>query len=539
MFILKYYITGALIAFVLAFAIAPWYFSIILIWLSLSLFSVSAAYVFDAPSIFRKQDDGSIPAYISWLFFPFFLGVQMYNSWTRKTDKVPAIQEITPKLYLACRLFPSDIEFLKNNGIDAILDATSEFSGLNWSANDQKFAYRNIPILDHSSPRTNDLQEAINWIDHQIKSNKGVVVHCALGRGRSVLIVAAYLLAKGKCNNVDDALAYINRIRGTANLNSHQYKKISQMFESSNFKPAPSILLIVNPVSGAGSWAEHQNAIKQRLAVKYQITVIETHKNKSAKEIARANKNKNFQLIVACGGDGTVNEVASELVNNNQELAIIPLGTTNALAHVLFGIKAKVDPIGVACEIILNGVSTPIDTAICNEDISLLVTGLGFEQKMIENAGRKEKDDKGQLAYINSLTHAINKNEVYDLKIWIDNKPPIKKKISSLIIANAAPFTTILAQGHQQPNISDGKLDMTILDTSEHQLLPIIGLGTNVLKPTWMEAPKINGLEHLLVSQIKIISDFIMDYVIDGETRQSKEINIKVNPASLKVLVEQ
>ena len=537
MFVVKYYVVLGIAALFIAISIPHWYFSILLVWLSFSLFLVSGAYMFDVAAIFRKRHDGTIPFYISWLFFPFLLGVQIYNSWARKNDKVPAIQEIRPNLYLACRLFPNDVDYLKSNGVGAILDATSEFSGLNWSANDDNLAYRNVPILDHMAPHANDLLEAINWIQNQLDNNKGVVIHCALGRGRSVLIMAAYLVASGTCNNVDDALNYINKIRGTANLNKAQYKKLSKIHSEGKLKLANSMLLIVNPVSGGGRWSEHSKTILDNLSGQFQVKVIETTPAKSAKQIASEQLKQNYKLIVACGGDGTVNEVASQLVNTKQAMAIMPLGTTNALAHVLFGIKSKLDPVGIACDVILDGDLKAIDTATCNNDIVLLLAGLGFEQKMIEDANREEKNEHGQFAYVSALINAINENDLLDLELTIDKQAPIRKRVSSLVIANAAPFSTVLAHGGEAPSIEDGLLDMSLLDTSSEKILPLIGIGANTLLPSWFQSFEIEGLEHSRVSEVKIKSNTPVQYVVDGETRQSKEVNISVNKTSLNVLV--
>jgi diacylglycerol kinase family enzyme len=92
--------------------------------------------------------------------------------------------------------------------------------------------------------------------------------------------------------------------------------------------------------------------------------------------------------VIACGGDGTVSEVAASLVNTDIKLGLLPMGTTNALCHVLLGIKVKLLPVETACSCIITGHTRLIDTAICNDRVVLLLVGLGFGQKMIEAASR-------------------------------------------------------------------------------------------------------------------------------------------------------
>lgn len=537
MFITKYYITGAIVAFLLVATTSYWYFSIFFLWVGLSLAAVSFAYIVDSPAIFRKKQDGSIPMHISWIFYPFLLGTQLYNSWARRNDKVPAIQKISDKLYLACRLFPSDIEYLKNNGVGAILDATAEFSGLNYSSHDENLAYLNIPILDHSAPHKSDLQHAINWIDHQISIGNAVAVHCALGRGRSVLIMAAYLLAKTEFDSLDEVLEHINKIRGTARLNSRQYKKLAKLHENRELSNKQSALIIVNPKAGGGKWKEYSESILQRLSVKYSLTVLKTQKDKSAAEQINKRDLNKFDVVVACGGDGTVNDVASVLINTKAVMAIVPLGTTNALAHVVYGLKSKFDPISDACESIMNGKTMSIDTAICNEDIVLLVVGIGFEEKMVSNAHRKEKDKDGQLAYIKALVSAVGENKSGNFQVSIDNAPTKDIKATSIVVANAAPSTTLLAQGGSQPDFKDGLLDLTIIDTQESIIIPMLALSFRSLKSANQEEqPGLSNLQYQRVKSISIKSDKPIDYVVDGEVRQSKEISIQINPSSLNLI---
>tara|TARA_R110001583_G_scaffold51602_2_gene161075 strand:+ start:1542 stop:1877 length:336 start_codon:yes stop_codon:yes gene_type:complete len=99
MFIVKYYLIGAILAFLALLLTSTLYFKVIFAWVGLSLSLVSLAYIFDLPWIFRKKSNGSIPFYIRWIFIPFLLGTQLYNAWARKYDKVPAIQEIEKNLF--------------------------------------------------------------------------------------------------------------------------------------------------------------------------------------------------------------------------------------------------------------------------------------------------------------------------------------------------------------------------------------------------------------------------------------------------------
>lgn len=539
MFIVKYYLIAAFALFAAAFFVKALYFSVIFSWVAISLLLVSIAYIADKPSIFRKRQDGSIPFYIKWLFFPFFIGVQGYNAWARRNDFVPAIQKISPNLYLACRLFPSDTSYLKDEGVHAILDATAEFDGLNWSAEDNNLAYLNVPVLDHSPVHRADLLKAVRWISHHIEQNEGVVVHCAMGRGRSVLIMAAYLLYSGAFNSVDAAMAHISDSRATARLNKKQYKKLKKIYESGHLSKTKRLLLIVNPVSGGGSWNENEEQIRHSLSQKYELQIELSTVDKSAKAIASENLHAGFDAMIACGGDGTVNEVASALINTNICLGIIPLGTTNALCHVLLGIQSKLVPVQTACDVILAGHASTIDTASCNDETMVLVAGLGFEQKMISLADREAKNQFGQLAYLQALGSAIKDNDCKAYTIQVDNREAQTIQATSIVVANAAPFTTLLAQGGEEPNPHDGLLDLTMLNTEDNRLIPLATLslqsmtGMSLTDNTNSEE---TGITHEKISEVHIKGETELHYVMDGEVRIADHVHVKVNPKALKIM---
>lgn len=536
MFIIKYYLGVALLAFVLAWFSPNIILTIILTWIGLSMFGVSAAYLFQQPAIFRKKQDGTIPFYIRWLFVPFLFGASLYNAWARKNDIVPAIQKIEENLFLACRLFSTDVDELKHLKVQAILDVTAEFDGLDWTAQAKDLAYLNVPVLDHQSPSQEDLVAAVNWIENHRRAGHSVVVHCALGRGRSVLVMAAYLLSKYPSMSVRNVLEKIQGIRRTANLNSHQLKSLVKIHQTGNLDLRPQVWLIANPVSGGGKWPQNREFIEQRLGPQMQLTIKETSGDISARSLAKQAIDEGAKTIIACGGDGTLTEVASELVDTDLNLGIIPFGTANALAHALFGTKSKIMPIEVACENIEQGIVKRIDTAWCNEHLMLLVAAVGFEQKMIETADREEKNLGGQMAYIKALWEAVDTNETLSLQVEIDGQPAKTIKACSLVVANAAPFTTVLAQGGGEPDVADGKLDVTWLPPQGTFGEHMFSLSELVMPGLFGDT--VNGhVQHSKVKNIIITADANLKFVIDGENYTAGQLNIRVNPSSLNVLL--
>ncbi|MDT3272449.1 diacylglycerol kinase family protein [Shewanella sp. SP2S2-4] len=518
-------------------------------WTSLSLFLVGSAYWFNLASIFRKRQDGTIPWYIRWGFIPFLLGCRLYNHWARKRDSVPSMQKIDEQLYLGCRLFSADLQKIKANKITAILDVTAEFDGLDWSQFEDHIEYLNIPILDHSVPTSAQLNQAVNWLHRQVRANKQVLIHCAMGRGRSVLVLAAYLVCKDKQRNFAEVLQQIKQVRKTAGLNKWQLRALEHMLKQGKINIHKVAWIIANPVSGGGKWQQYGEQIQDELKAYFDLTLKLTSENISANTFAKKARSSGADIIIACGGDGTVTEVASEIVNTDIALGIIPLGTTNALSHALFGLGSKLIPVSQALDNIIQGHHQAIDTARCNQQLVLLLVGIGFEQQMIESASRERKNALGQFAYLDGLWRAVNADITLTIQLSLDDAEPTTLTTHSLIVANPAPFTSVLAQGDGEPNMTDGLLDITWLDAGREPTdkllslaeLAIAGWGKEGNKDTQSKPPNVPSsttkVHHAHAKKVRISSEPKCKYVIDGEIFEPADLTIEVQPASLKVFV--
>jgi len=532
------YLILALIFIFIGWEVNSVYFAVVFYWSALSLILVSGAYIFNLAKIFRKRENGVIPFYIRWAFVPFLLGVQIYNAYSRKHDKVPPIQKINNHLFLACRLFPSDIDTLKENGITAILDVTCEFDGLEWSSTQENISYLNIPVLDHSVPTHSQLNQAINWIHHHIKEDRRVVVHCALGRGRSVFVMAAYLLSQDKNADVHQVLAQIKETRETANLNKHQLRHLAKRHKKGELVIKNKAVIIANPVSGTKMWQDKEHLIVARLSAYYDLEVLTTTKEIDGIELAKQAIKDKPDIIIACGGDGTVTEVASVLVNTQCKLGIIPMGTANALAHVLMGISSKIIPVEQACDLIIDGQTQTIDTAYCNDELMLLLAGIGYEQSMVEKADRDSKNESGQLAYLSGFFQAFSEQKAQTLYVTLDDNQMQEVNTNSFIVANAAPFTTLLAQGGGQPDHEDGLLDINWLLPSDENTTRVLSIAELMFSSITQTHLAISS-HHTNAKKVTITADEEIKYVLDGEIKIADTLTITVDPASLNVISKE
>ncbi len=534
--IATYYMFGSIVAFVLSLLSPWWALSVLMLWVAISLALVALAYYKNNGRIFRKRSDGTIPKVVRILFWPFMLGVYTYNRVIRSITSLPSIQRIEPGLFLAARLTPADVEALHEHEIDAVLDVTAEFESLNVSLVGEGIEYLNVPVLDHAYPDFPTLLQAVRWIESQRKQNRSVVVHCALGRGRSVMIMVAYLLARDPGKSIAEVMEQIQSIRHRARLNSSQYKALQEYIANQEFGLAkPQIVIIANPVSGGGKWPENKAEVLAALSPYFAIEVKETTEQITAAQLAKQTLAQPPDMVIAAGGDGTVNEVAAEIVGNSIRFAILPCGTANALCHAMWGIRSKFTPISMACDAIIHGDTRMIDVAQCNDQIALLIVAVGFEQQMIEFANRDEKNNDGQGAYLKGFLNAVTSGEVLSLHVRFDDQEEQVIDTHSMVVANAAPFSTLLAQGSGEPDINDGKLDVTWIPEAELPGMHVLSLTELVLSGFTSE--KIGGFtEHKQVESVQIHHPDGFKYVIDGELFESERLQIKVKPDALSVM---
>lgn len=542
MFKPNYYLLIAVVFVLLVMTTQNVYFQLAWAWCALSFFTVSLAYLLNKPTIFRKRSNGKVPIYIRWVFMPFLWGAQLYNSLARSSDPLPALQKIDEGLYLARRLFPSDIHQIKSEKISAVLDVTAEFSSLNWVAFQDDIDYLNIPILDHSVPSDTQIHRALNWIHTHRKTGRSVVVHCALGRGRSAFMVAAYLLSQNPQSSPSDIMDKIREIRQTVRLNKRQFRYLKRALDNKLLVVQNSAWLIANPVSGHGQWEEEQDHILGYLSAYFDVTVRTTTPEKNGTALAKEAVKASPDLVIACGGDGTVTEVAAALIDTHIKLGIIPFGTANALHHVLCGAKSKMASVETICLDLIDGCEQRIDTATCNGEPMLLLAGVGFEQQMIATADREKKSTNGQLAYLQGLWEAVSQNEVHEFTVQLNDEAPFTIKTPSLTIANAAPVTTLLAQEKGVPNIMDGELDLTWLDSERMQILNLAELampGVGDQHEGSDTTDGHNGIFHRSAQRVTVDIHQVGHYVIDGEIRDADILEVIIKPNSLSVIVPE
>lgn len=290
--------------------------------------------------------------------------------------------------------------------------------------------------------------------------------------------------------------------------------------------------LIFNPNAGSGNSKQDLALIQQWLDPHYHLQVHLLQPGDDARQVAEEAIAQNPALVIASGGDGTVSAVAGALINCDIPLGIIPRGTANAFAAAI-GLP-RISPIRSACQAILSGHICDVDVARCNDIPMILLVGIGYEAKTVELANESLKEQWGVLAYLVAGWQTMNDATPFQTRIESGGKV-YDLEANSITIANAAPATSVLAQGGGQVVHTDGKLDVTIA-SAETKLQGVATLlrmfGAAIIKAGVDQ----RNVVHLKTRRLSLSADPPQKVVLDGEIIGTTPVEIECIPAGLKVL---
>lgn len=296
--------------------------------------------------------------------------------------------------------------------------------------------------------------------------------------------------------------------------------------------PKKSIHFILNPISGRGQNQLNIDLISTVLNKQdYEVVLkVSQHKN-NIDSLTKMSIKENADIIVACGGDGTINKVSTHLVNTQTPLGIMKFGSGNGLAAHL-GIPNKFLS---ALEVIKNQNITKIDVGVVNQHFFFSNMSVGVGAKVINHYTRYKK--RQFISYLRAILKALWA-KIPPLKVELDIDG-IKRTVSPLVLfvsnSNEMGYNVSFTP---DASLQDGKLDVVLSEQlSFFQKLRF------VQQIVFMKNKIFNKAEYFLVEQIKVTNKDENRFLIqlDGESAviDSKELEISVKKAALNVIVPE
>ncbi len=241
-------------------------------------------------------------------------------------------------------------------------------------------------------------------------------------------------------------------------------------------------------------------------------------------EISANNTNK-FDIIVAVGGDGSVNEIGKQLINSNTTLAIIPAGSGNGLARNL-NIPMSIKK---AILLINKGKTKAIDSVKINNDYFLGTAGVGFDAYISWRF--EEAPTRGLLTYLKVALKGFWTYKSADYKIFYENKEEDISKGMLVTFANSKQYgnNVLIAPN---ANIDDGLVKLVAVKKFPLIYLPIFGF--YLLSK---QIHKFKFTEQFESKKITLINPE-NEIHIDGEAiKMENRIEVEVLNKSLNVIV--
>lgn len=226
-------------------------------------------------------------------------------------------------------------------------------------------------------------------------------------------------------------------------------------------------LFIINPIAGTQSKKDIPSLIERKLnREQFDYEICFTERANHAIEIAQKAIKTNYDLVIAVGGDGTVNEVATGLVGSNVALGIIPMGSGNGLArHLQIPMNTS-----KAISSLHKFQIVEIDTGRINGQLFLCTMGVGLDAKVSHDFSKEKK--RGFFTYSKVAMKNFMKMVESSWKIEVDGNSEMVKGLL-LTIANANQYgnNVFIAPKAQ---IQDGEFDVCVLKSFSFFNIPLI-----------------------------------------------------------------
>lgn len=282
---------------------------------------------------------------------------------------------------------------------------------------------------------------------------------------------------------------------------------------------------IINPISGGRSKKAAVQTIIEIMnenQLEYGIGWWET--GILVSDLVKDGMARGFNTIVAVGGDGTINQVAKEIVNTNLVLGIIPFGSGNGFARHL-NIKGTIDD---HLEILLHGEVKTIDTGTCNGHFFINVAGIGFDAHVSHLFANTEGRGLVNYAKVSIKEARLYPEEIFELEL--DGKKQ-QEEAFLISIANGSQWGN---EFYIAPNaeLNDGQLRCCLL--KKPKLVSIPGLINRLLKGRIAQS---RYYKQISFKALKIKRKTAGPVHLDGEpVFLNEDLEFRVVKQSLKVI---
>lgn len=290
------------------------------------------------------------------------------------------------------------------------------------------------------------------------------------------------------------------------------------------------------------------------------VSVQETRMPLEATQLARQAARRGAQVVVAVGGDGTVNEVVGGLVGTDAALGVLPVGTTNVWALQMripaldpmrpgtrlvrwvadleerfespFPLNYHRTVLLDAARVLVQGQTVAVDLGKVAGRYFLMWAGIGLDAAATESVSPEEKKALGSWAYVIPVLDTIREYACADVTLTIDGKV-IKSSTPLIVVSNIQLYGAAFPIG-AKACVNDAKLDVCIF--KGEGLFTFVRHALKVLSRQHLHDPEI---EYYQCHEIVVESTRPLPVHADDETFTRTPVTLRTVPRALQVIVPQ
>jgi diacylglycerol kinase (ATP) len=288
--------------------------------------------------------------------------------------------------------------------------------------------------------------------------------------------------------------------------------------------------VVLNPKAGS---VRDVDALVQRIRRIPKVDLCVTSKRGAAMHLTRTALRQGARMIVAAGGDGTLNEIVNALGEKHPgvRVGLIPLGTGNDFARTL----ALPTDLEAAIDLLRAGKARKIDLVRVTSDrvrYFVNVSAGGFSGLVDEKLTRKMKKTWGPLAYLRGAAAALPDLRAYRTTLSLDNTESLHLSLYNVVIANGR----YVAGGRliaPEASIDDGLLDVVLIQERSAPELALlaaqVALGNHLLS---------DAIVFRRAAKVTVNSRPGMWFNVDGELVGNQPAVFEVVPRALQFVVD-
>jgi diacylglycerol kinase (ATP) len=292
------------------------------------------------------------------------------------------------------------------------------------------------------------------------------------------------------------------------------------------------VSVVINPVAGVGGGS--LNRARRRAEQAFDLLTVEgaepeiliTERHGHARELAHGAVERGSRLVIAWGGDGTVNEVAAGLAFSDAALGIIPAGSGNGLARML---AMPADP-KVALPRLVHGRDQRIDMGEANGRLFVNVAGVGFDAHVAGCFARLGRARRGFFKYAVIVLTELGRYRPQAYTLELDAESTGCDSAFLLSFANGRQWGNgaLIAP---QARLDDGLLDLVLVQARSRaailRAVPSLFAGT---------VERVSGVSIRRVRTARVSGDQPLALHVDGETVECGDtLTVQVHPLALRL----